>query len=140
MLITKEPIRLVIFDLGSTLIYEKGPWDGLFPQADEALWRRLRRYGVSLQSQEIYGEARTLFEVYYNLHRGDLNEPTTVGVLEELLRGKGFELSKAQLRDAMRAMYAVTQANWLPEEERAVHTPNVEAQRVQDWPDLERRR
>ena len=34
----KGPIRVVLFDLGGTLIYEKGPWGPLFPRADQALW------------------------------------------------------------------------------------------------------
>ena len=116
----KKPIRLVLFDLGSTLIYEQAPWDGLFVRADVALWQALRKHGVMLRAQEVYGSPTTLFELYNERHRKDANslgEPTTLAVLDELLRGKGYQLTREQLRDAMRAMYAVTQTNWLPEED-----------------------
>ncbi len=111
------PIRLVLFDLGSTLIYEKASWDGLFPRADAALWRVLRRNGVSLHPRDIYGNQRTLFELYSKLHGEGLSEPTMAAVLGDLLRGKGFRLSQQQLHEAMSAMFSVTQTNWSAEED-----------------------
>src|SRR5512142_1638709 len=111
----KGPVRLVLFDLGGTLIYERGPWDGLFTRADVALWQVLRQHGVMLRAPEVYSRATTLFELYNERHRTEQNqrgEPTTAAVLDELLREKGFQLPKEQLREAMRAMYAVTQTNW----------------------------
>ena len=61
-----------------------------------------------------------LFELYNERHRTEQNqrgEPTTAAVLDELLREKGFQLPKEQLREAMRAMYAVTQTNWEAEQD-----------------------
>jgi HAD superfamily hydrolase (TIGR01509 family) len=113
----QQPVRLVIFDLGSTLIYEKGPWDPFFPRADEALWEELRASGVTIGPGGLYGGQPSLFSVYYEQYRGDLNEPTTVGVLDKLLQDKGFHLPKETLRSAVGAMFAVTQENWLPEED-----------------------
>ena len=116
----KGPVRLVLFDLGGTLIYERGPWDGLFTRADVALWQVLRQQGVMLRAPEVYGRATTLFELYNERHRTEQNqrgEPTTAAVLDELLREKGFQLPKEQLREAMRAMYAVTQTNWEAEQD-----------------------
>jgi HAD superfamily hydrolase (TIGR01549 family) len=116
----RRPIRLVLFDLGGTLIYEQAPWDGLFTRADVALWQALRNQGVMLRASEVYGEATTLFELYNALHRkqpNSLSEPTTLALLGELLGGKGYVLSNEQLREAMRAMYRVTQANWEAEED-----------------------
>ncbi len=113
----KGAIRLVLFDLGSTLIYENASWDGLFPRADEALWRVLRQKGVSLQTQDIYGNQRTLFDLYSDVYGEGLSEPTMIAVLGDLLRGKGFSLSEEQLREAMRAMFSVTQANWSAEDD-----------------------
>lgn len=113
----RGPVRAVIFDLGSTLIYEKDPWDAYFPRADAALWKVLHEAGVSLQPHDLYGNASTLFELYYTRHRNDLNEPTTAAVLAELLRERGFSLPADTLREAMRAMFAVTQSNWFPEKE-----------------------
>jgi HAD superfamily hydrolase (TIGR01509 family) len=113
----QKPMRVVIFDLGSTLIYENGPWDELFIQADSALWSVLRQAGVTLQPRELFGDAQTLFSLYYDQHRNDLEEPTTAAVLNSLLKSQGFRLPKETLREAMRAMFSVTQTNWLPEED-----------------------
>ena len=113
----RGPVRAVIFDLGSTLIYEKDAWEAYFPRADAELWRALHEAGVSLQPHDLYGNASTLFELYYTRHRNDLNEPTMVRVLAELLHERGFSLPGDTLREAMRAMFAVTQSNWFPEEE-----------------------
>lgn len=112
-----KPIRVVIFDLGSTLIYENGPWDDLFIQADRALWGVLHSAGVPLQPDDLYRNAPTLFSLYYDQHRNDLVEPTIAAVLDRLLQSRGFRLPKETLREAMRAMFAVTQTNWLPEED-----------------------
>ncbi len=116
-LAVKRHLRVILFDLGGTLIYEKGPWDPIFPRADLALWTVLRAAGVTIEPRVLYGESDNLFSMYYMLHRGDLREPTSAGVLDELLQKKGYHLSKETLRAAMHAMYAVTQENWLPEED-----------------------
>ncbi len=116
----KGPIQLVVFDLGSTLIYEQGPWNGLFTRADVALWRALRKRGVMLRASDVYGDSQTLFEVYNKEHRTEPNsvsEPTILALLDELLRDKGYELSREELREAMRAMYSVTQSNWQAEDD-----------------------
>jgi HAD superfamily hydrolase (TIGR01509 family) len=117
-------IELVLFDLGDTLVYENGPWDVLFRQADAALWKVLHEAGVTLRPRDVYGDSTTLFDLYYDLHRNDLNEPTSAAVLDGVLRLNGFEIDKETLRAGMRAMFSVTQTNWLPE---ADAIPTLEA-------------
>ena len=110
-------IRLVVFDLGGTLFHETGPWEELFQQADRMLWQALQDAGVSIEARAAYGDSANLFELYYALHRADLNEPTTGVVLDSMLRSRGYRLEKDQLRSALRAMFAVTQANWQVEQD-----------------------
>jgi putative hydrolase of the HAD superfamily len=110
-------IRLVIFDLGGTLFHEMGPWDDLFRLADQALWKVLQDAGVPIEARAAYGNSTNLFELYYALHRADLNEPTTGAVLDTLLQSRGYRLGKDRLRAALRAMFAVTQANWQAEQD-----------------------
>jgi HAD superfamily hydrolase (TIGR01509 family) len=111
----KSPIYVTLFDLGSTLIYEKEPWEPFFDRADAALWEVLHKAGVKLNASDLYGDFDTLLHFYYARHRGGVDEPTTFTVLDELLRSKDRMIPEDVLRAAMRAMYAVTQANWLPE-------------------------
>jgi HAD superfamily hydrolase (TIGR01662 family) len=111
------PIELVLFDLGSTLFYQKGSWDGLYQKADAELWRVLRGAGVTLQPHDLYGDAGTLIEFYSGRRFGDLREPTIAAALAELLRSEGIALGEPVVQDALRAMYAVTQTNWEVEED-----------------------
>ncbi len=113
----KAPIKFVLFDLGSTLIYEKDDWTPFFPRADAALWKILHEAGVRLEPHDLYGEFDTLFHLYYVQHRNDLDEPSTAVVLDDLLRKNGYILPNAAIHAGMRAMFAVTQSNWFPEDD-----------------------
>ncbi len=114
-----DSVRVVIFDLGGTLIYDRDPWPPIFARADAALWRVLRRNKVPLQPRDLYGEFKTFLNFHYQYarHESGLNEITTTSLLGELLHRKGYLLSQDALRDAMRTMYAVTQSNWIPEKD-----------------------
>lgn len=114
-----DSINVVIFDLGGTLIYDKEPWLPIFSLADAALWRVLRRNKVQLQPHDLYGDFKTFLNFHYQYarHESGLNEVTTTSLLGKLLGQKGCVLSQDVLRDAMRAMYAVTQSNWYPEKD-----------------------
>jgi HAD superfamily hydrolase (TIGR01509 family) len=115
--VIKQPIELVLFDLGGTLSYEKGSTEALYPRADMALWKVLHEAGVTAGPDQLYNGARTLLELYYTVHRtdADLNEPTILAVLDGLLQQKGFRLEKQALRAALRSMFSITQTNWAPE-------------------------
>lgn len=113
----KQPIRVVFFDLGNTLIYDKEPWERLYQRADEVLWRSLQTFRVNSSPIEIYGGHETLFHFYYNLRQNELDEPGIAAVFKDLLKRKNIIVPEQQLHDAMRAMYAVTQANWYAEED-----------------------
>ena len=96
-------------------MYDKDPWPPFFPLADQALWEVLQSAAVTLQPADLYGKFNNLFELYYSMREPVLEEPTTFTVLDELLRQKGYRLSKTVISNALRAMYAVTQSNWYPE-------------------------
>jgi HAD superfamily hydrolase (TIGR01662 family) len=108
---------LTLFDLGSTLMYHKDQWEPLFLRADAVLWESLRDAGVSIAPSDLYGDYDTLFNLYYSQHRGDVDEPTTYKVLNDLLVRKGFNIPDLVLRRAIRNMYRITQSNWFPEPE-----------------------
>ncbi len=105
-------LDLVLLDLGNTLYYDKDPWRPILDQAELALWPALRQAGVSIDPREIYGPYRTLLELYNSEHRKDLSEPTTARVLKDHLEGVGVRVSDETIAAALRAMHAVTQANW----------------------------
>ncbi len=105
-------IDLVLLDLGNTLYFDPAPWPGILQQADAALWRSLRASGIEADPAQILGQHASLIDLYNADHRKDLTEPTTRLVLKRRLRQRGYEVEDETLRTALRAMYAVTQANW----------------------------
>jgi len=109
----KRPIKVIFFDLGNTLIYDKPKsWLNVYQRADDSLWVLLREYGIKSSPSELYGEHETLLHYYYNLREGDLDEPGISSVLRELLNKHKITLSEKKLQSALRSMYAVTQTNW----------------------------
>jgi len=112
-----QSIKGIFFDLGDTLMYDKDAWPPIFPRADAALWKVLHEAGVRLEPRDVYGEFDNIFDLYYFQRESDLNEPTTHSVLDKLLREKGYSLPAETIQAALRAMYAITQANWYVEED-----------------------
>ncbi len=113
----RQPIEVVLFDLGGTLFHEIGPWDGLYRRADDELWKVLHGAGVDLGPRDLYGDDDTLFAFYTKHQSPGLAETTMASVLDQLLRSKGFALDAETLRSGLRAMYAVTQTNWRAEDD-----------------------
>ncbi len=113
----RQPIEVVLFDLGGTLFHEIGPWDGFYRRADEQLWKVLHAAGVILGPRDLYGDDDTLFAYYTKRQSPGLAETTMASVLDRLLRSKGVALDAETVRSGLRAMYAVTQTNWRTEDD-----------------------
>ncbi len=99
-------------DLGNTLYYDPAPWPDILARADQALWQSLGEAGVQAEPSQILEDHATFFDLYNSDHRKDLSEPTTLRVLKDRLHRNGYSVDDGTLRTALRAMYAVTQANW----------------------------
>jgi putative hydrolase of the HAD superfamily len=112
----KLPIRVILFDLGNTLIYDDpASWKDVFQRADDALWASLHKFDIGSSPAELYGRHETLLHYYYELREGDLDEPGISTVLRALLDEHKITISEAKLQSALRSMYAVTQTNWQAE-------------------------
>jgi putative hydrolase of the HAD superfamily len=109
----KQPVKVILFDLGNTLIYDNSAaWKEVFQRADDSLWMSLREFGVDSSPGELYGAHTTLLNYYYLLREGELDEPGIGAVLRKLLDKNKITLSETQLQSALRSMYAITQTNW----------------------------
>jgi putative hydrolase of the HAD superfamily len=106
-------LKVIFFDLGSTLIYSKDPWPPIYAQADRALAGKLQQAGLPIEIKPFSGEFDTFLDAYY-AERGDSPiEKTTFSLLSELLAQYGFQdIPASVLRAALDAMYAITQQNW----------------------------
>jgi putative hydrolase of the HAD superfamily len=111
-------IKVVFFDLGSTLVYSKDPWPPLYQQADRALVELLNRSGTEIDPAAFKKEFGGFLRSYYENFSLDNKEKTTFSVLREMLFQKGIRSTpEPVLRAALEAMYAVTQKNWVLEED-----------------------
>jgi putative hydrolase of the HAD superfamily len=114
------PVQVVFFDLGNTLFYDKAAaWPKVYARAEVALWRALRRSGVTTPAATVYGKSDTLLGYYYALRGEGTREPGVFQVLGDLLKPHVQGISDATITLALRAMYRVTQTNWRLERDAA---------------------
>lgn len=111
-------LRAVLFDLGGTLMYERASWHAITSQADEALTNYLREQGMELNLSTFPREFRRRLDKYFKKREKDLLETTYSFVLRDLLTDKGYgDVSEDILRTALDRLFAVTQTNWVLEDD-----------------------
>lgn len=109
-------LRAVIFDLGGTLMYERGHWDPITAQADEALTNYLREQGMELNLSSFPREFRKRIDKYFRKREKDLLETSYAFVLRDVLEDKGYrDVADGIIRSALDRLFAVTQTNWVLE-------------------------
>ncbi len=120
-----KSIRVVLFDLGHTLLYFDGDWPQVFLQAQEQVWHILSQAGVSLPREPFLAQFRQRLEAYYRERETEFIEHTTAYVLRTLLMESGqVDLPEETLQAALTSMYATTQAHWrlIPEVHNTLQT------------------
>ena len=106
-------IKVIFFDLGSTLIYSKDPWPPIYEKADKALVEVLHQAGIPLEINPFCCEFGSFLDSYYAERGTGTVEKTTFSLLAEILDQKGFNhIPPSTLRSALDAMYSITQQNW----------------------------
>jgi putative hydrolase of the HAD superfamily len=126
-----RPFDLLIFDLGSTLMHFDGEWPQVFKRANTELLQQLVAAGLELPGDEFLGKFSARLESYYAERDSEFIEHTTAYILRTLLGEFGYpDLPEPQLREALQAMYAVSQSHWHPEEDAL---PTLKALRDQGY-------
>jgi len=121
-------LRAVIFDLGGTLMYERASWETITVQADEALTNYLREQGMELNLSTFPREFRKRLSQYFRKREKDLLETTYSFVLRDLLTDKGYgDVEETVLRSALDRLFAITQTNWVLEEDTLPTLQKLEA-------------
>jgi putative hydrolase of the HAD superfamily len=107
--------RLVLFDLGNTLLYFNGSWLEALPRATRALRASLLAQGIPL-GPTFDADFLAALDRYYLERDAECTEHTTESVLIELFQAAGLPIpAPGVFRAALDAFYAVTQAYWQPE-------------------------
>jgi 2-haloalkanoic acid dehalogenase type II len=110
-------IRVVLFDLGSTLIYFDASWLEVIPRATLALSDTLRQHGLNLPREEFANRFQQRMFEYYQQRETEFIEYTTQRILQNLLTELGFSAPAPLLRRALDEFYGVTQSHWRVEDD-----------------------
>ena len=99
-------------------MYERSGWDPVIARADEALTRYLREQGMELNLSTFPREFRRRLDKYFRQREKDLLETTYSFVLRDVLTDKGYgDIPETVVRGALDRLFAVTQNNWVLEED-----------------------
>ena len=94
-------------------MYGRNNWDPFIARADEELTTYLRSQGIEVNVNTFPGNFRKKLDKYFKQREDDLLESTYTQVLREVLKDKGYDdVSSDVLRNALDALFAVTQSNW----------------------------
>lgn len=111
-------IRAILFDFGGTLMYGHRDWTPIIAEADDVLTNYLVSQGMEVNSSTFPVQFRKRLDEYFKQREKDLLETTYTLVLRELLTEKGYDDVPAEvLRNALDALFSVTQKNWVLEED-----------------------
>jgi putative hydrolase of the HAD superfamily len=109
-------IQAVLFDLGNTLMYSPEPWAPVFDEAGKALGAYLHSRKIEVDTAAFSKEFRQRLVQYYAERERSMLETTSLAVLQDMLTEQGLtDLPNSLLRAALDEYYAVTQTNWLLE-------------------------
>jgi len=110
---TKRCFDLILFDLGNTLIYFDGDWDEVLPRVHRKLTQALVDAGFDLPHDQFAQEfGRRAIAAWEDRAQSNI-EHSTEFVLRQTLHDFGVQDTLAdQLRPAIDAMFAVSQAHW----------------------------
>ena len=99
-------------------MYGRHAWEPIIAKADETLTSYLRSQGLELNLNTFPREFRKRLDEYFRKREADLLETTYTSVLRELLQAKRHtDVSDEIIRDALDALFSVTQNNWALEDD-----------------------
>lgn len=109
-------IQAVLFDLGNTLMYSPAPWPPVFDKAGKAMGAYLRSRKIRVDDVTFSDEFRARISKYHSERERSMLETSSLSVLRDMLTEQGHaSLSTKLLRAALDEYYAVTQQNWVIE-------------------------
>jgi HAD superfamily hydrolase (TIGR01549 family) len=110
--------RIVFFDLGDTLIYFDGDWTKVLQRSTECLWKKLVASGYPLNREQFSRDFSDRMRKYYMDRNKNLVEYTSARVLQDCLMDLGFPEPEPEIiRNALKALYSVSQEFWNLEED-----------------------
>jgi putative hydrolase of the HAD superfamily len=114
---TSTQFNVVLFDVGSTLIYFDDTWSEIFPKMYQALYESLNESGLNLDLTFFQNIAQYL-DGYFQEHAAEYVEQPMEKKLVRLLSEHGYQdLPDDIIQKAAKDMYKISQEHWHPEED-----------------------
>lgn len=111
-------LEVLLFDLGSTLLYSPSPWQPFFERANNAMLDVLLQNGIELERPPFIRDIQVHLDNYYAQREKDHIERTWMVSLREFLAARGYtNVPDSILRATLDALFAVTQTNWTVEKD-----------------------
>ncbi|MDR3575739.1 MAG: HAD family hydrolase [Anaerolineaceae bacterium] len=110
---TNRPFQVVLFDLGSTLIYFDAKWPEIMPVANRQMVETLLDLGYRLDSERFCADFERNMQDYYIERDTEFIEYTTDYILHNLLEENGYrDPPPEHTRLALDSLYKITQTHW----------------------------
>lgn len=110
----------VLFDLGGTLIYFDGDWPTAMAAGIKESTHTLKSLGYNLDEETFPAAYHALIQEYYRKGEDALIQYTSQYVLRKaIIQALRVRLPASHLREALRALYGVTQQYWRVEPDAA---------------------
>lgn len=107
------PFKVILFDLGSTLIYFDTDWGTVLPECTNRMVSSLVAMGYRLDNERFAADFLKIIQARVSNRSNDYTETTTESLLRSLLAVHDYpNIPPLQLREALKAMHAVTQPHW----------------------------
>lgn len=108
--------EVILFDLGGTLIYFDADWMEVVEEGNTRLLRALRDANFVVDEQTFASRFRAMLQAYFEERETEFIEYTSAYILRQTLAEFGYaEVSDSTVREALAAMYAVSQSYWTPD-------------------------
>jgi HAD superfamily hydrolase (TIGR01662 family) len=115
---TTRPFQVVLFDLGSTLIYFDAKWPEVVPAANRQMVETLLDLGYRLDGDRFCADFERSMQDYYVQRETEFIEYTTDFILHTLLEENGYrDPPPEHTRLALDSLYKITQTHWKVEAE-----------------------
>jgi len=111
-------IHGILFDFGDTLMVPLAPWPPVLDRAGRALGEHLAAVHPHIDCSPIPAEFRRRLDQYFIERERSMIETSSMAVLQDVLVERGFtHISATFLREALDTYYAITQQNWVLEQD-----------------------
>jgi len=110
---TGDKIKVVLFDLGDTLIYFDGDWNDVLNRSTKALWVSLSNSGIRVDPDTFIVDFSKRMRSYYGGRDESLVEYTTANVLIDTLSQYGIQnIPSTIIVESLKEMYSISQTQW----------------------------